>query len=525
MKKDFNVVDMFCGAGGESTGIMLAALQQNMNVRMTAINHWERAIETHAANHPSAEHLCQSVEHIDPTKAVPGQRLDLLWASPECTHHSIARGGRPRSDQSRASAWLILKWLSELYVERVIIENVPEFLSWGPLDDTGRPIQNQKGKTFRAFISSLRSLGYSVDWKILTAADYGDPTTRRRLFIQAVKGRKRILWPQITHMDGTENLMGYQPWRPARDIIDWSIPGTSIFDRKKPLADATIRRIAAGIEKYWKDYAKPFLAVLYGTSTARSLDLPVPAISCVAHHALIEPVPLLLGQQSGAAARPASQPVPTVATAGAISVIQPFLTNIGQSSAKDRSRSIDEPLTTIVTKAEHCLIEPFITRYQGSHEGEADGDTRNHSATRPLPTVDTSNRYGLVEPLLVEYYGNGGVMPLTEPIPTLTTKDHFALMTPFMLKVNHRGGDRLSPVDTPMGTLTTKGSDGLVEGFVGKARLDIRFRMLKPHELARAQGFPEEYKILGTAAEQTKQIGNAVPVNTAKALAKAVMSA
>jgi DNA (cytosine-5)-methyltransferase 1 len=220
MKKIFRAVDLFCGAGGESTGMSLAAQERGMKLELLAVNHWELAIETHAANHPSAEHLCESVERVDPTKAVPGQKLDLLWASPECTHHSIARGGRPRSDQSRASAWLILKWLSELYVERVIIENVPEFLSWGPLDKSGQPIQKQKGKTFMAFIEALRSLGYSVDWKILTAADYGDPTTRRRLFVQAVKGRKRILWPQITHMDGDSNLMGYQPWVPARNIID-----------------------------------------------------------------------------------------------------------------------------------------------------------------------------------------------------------------------------------------------------------------------------------------------------------------
>ena len=160
MKKTYNVVDMFCGAGGESTGIMQAAMELGMKVNLLAINHWERAIETHAANHPSTDHLCESVERIDPTVVVPGQKLDLLWASPECTHHSIARGGRPRSDQSRASAWLILKWLSELYVERVIIENVPEFLSWGPLDNNGRPVQSQKGKTFKAFILSLQSLGY-----------------------------------------------------------------------------------------------------------------------------------------------------------------------------------------------------------------------------------------------------------------------------------------------------------------------------------------------------------------------------
>jgi DNA (cytosine-5)-methyltransferase 1 len=489
MKKTFEVVDMFCGAGGESTGILLAAQEKNFNVRLTAINHWERAIETHAANHPSAEHLCQSVEHIDPVKAVPGQRLHLLWASPECTHHSIARGGRPRSDQSRASAWLILKWLSELYVERVIIENVPEFLSWGPLDATGHPIQSQKGKTFRAFISSIRSLGYTVDWKILCAADYGDPTTRRRLFIQAVKGRKRIMWPQITHMDGAENLMGYRPWVPARDVIDRSIPGTSIFDRKKPLADATIRRIAAGIEKYWKDYAKPFLAVLYGSNDVRSLDLPLPTVTTSGnHHALVEP----------------------------------FITAFGQNSAVDRSRSLDEPLSTIVGKQEHCLIEPFITRYQGSHEGEADGDNRNHGIARPLPTVDTSNRYGLVEPLIVEYHGTSKPYPVSLPVKTITTKDRFALIEPLL--TDFRFSNVPYPASNPLGTVVTKSHIGLLEPIVNP-RLDIRFRMLKNHELKRAQGFPDDYVITGNTTEQTKQIGNAVPVNTAKALTLAVMGA
>jgi DNA (cytosine-5)-methyltransferase 1 len=417
MKKTFEVfevVDMFCGAGGESTGIKLAAQEQGMNVRLTAINHWERAIETHAANHPSAEHLCQSVEQIDPTKAVPGQRLDLLWASPECTHHSIARGGRPRSDQSRASAWLILKWLSELYVERVIIENVPEFMSWGPLDDSGKPVQSLKGKTFRAFISSLQSLGYTVDWRILCAADYGDPTTRRRLFIQAVKGRKRILWPQITHIDGAGNLMGYQPWRPARDIIDWSIPGTSIFDRRKPLADATIRRIAAGIEKYWKDYAKPFLAVLYGSNDARSLDLPLPTVTASGHH------------------------------------------------------------------------------------------------------------HALVEPLLVEYHGTRTPSPVSLPVKTITTKGHFALLEPFLLpNEGFFRGNRARSLDQPLSTVTaSRGFGALVEP---TRTLDIRFRMLKNHELKKAQGFPDDYVITGNTTEQTKQIGNAVPVNTAKALALAAM--
>jgi DNA (cytosine-5)-methyltransferase 1 len=393
MKKAFTVVDMFCGAGGESVGIMQAAREMDLTIRLTAINHWERAIETHAANHPSAEHLCQSVEHIDPTKTVSGRRLDLLWASPECTHHSNARGGRPRNDQSRASAWLILKWLSELYVERAIIENVPEFLSWGPLDNTGHPVKKMKGKTFQAFVQGLQSLGYKVDWRTLTAADYGDPTTRRRLFIQAVKGRKKIIWPEITHIDGGQNLAGYKRWRTAREIIDWSIPGTLIFNRKKALAEATMRRIATGIEKYWKDDAKPFLAVLYGTGTAESVDMPLSTVTGSGAH--------------------------------------------------------------------HALVAPFITRYQGDHQGKKDDDNRNHEICKPLPNMDTSNRYGfvnpLVEPLLVEY------------------------------------------------------------------KVDILFRMLKPHELKLAQGFSEDYKIMGNIAEQVKQIGNAVPPNTAAALVKAMM--
>jgi DNA (cytosine-5)-methyltransferase 1 len=431
-RKTIQVVDMFCGAGGESTGIRKAAERLDLNIRLTAINHWERAIETHAANHPDAEHLCQSIQYLDPVKVVPEQKVDLLWASPECTHHSLARGGRPRSDQSRASAWLVLKWLSELYVERVIIENVPEFLSWGPLDDQGRPIKSEKGKTFRAFILSLRSLGYTVDWRILTAADYGDPTIRRRLFVQAVKGRKKICWPEVTYVEdnGTDgdNLFGYSKWKSARDIIDWSIPGTSIFDRKKPLAKATLRRIERGIEKYWGQYAAPFIAVLRGTSTVRSLDVPLPTVTCSgAHYALI----------------------------------QPFLINTGQTSVKDRSKCEAAWLTS-----------------------------------QPLPTVAAAGAISLITPFITEYYGTGeNVSSLCDPLRTITTKDRFALVNPQILS----GGNK-----------------------PGSVKLDIRFRMLKAHELAKAHSFPDSYRFCGNTTEQVKQIGNSVPVETAAALAETI---
>jgi DNA (cytosine-5)-methyltransferase 1 len=365
LKKTYNVVDMFCGAGGESTGIMQAALEMDMKVDLLAINHWERAMETHAANHPSAEHLCESVERIDPTRVVRNGKINLLWASPECTGFSIALGGRPRSDQKRTSPWLILKWLSELYVERVIIENVKEFRQWGPLDKNGKPIDELKGQTFYAFISAIQSLGYKVDWRILTCADYGDPTTRQRLFIQAVKGRKRILWPQITHVDG--KAKGYKPWVPAKEIIDWSVPGESIFNRKKPLVENTIRRIAAGIERYWGDYAEPFLAVLYGTGNVRSLNLPLPSVTTSGtHHALVTPL------------------------------LKPFITRYhgGKSRGENRNHEITRPLPTVDTSNRYALVsaeaKPFLLEYYGN------GDS--YSVEHPLKTVTTKDRFALIKP-------------------------------------------------------------------------------------------------------------------------------
>jgi DNA (cytosine-5)-methyltransferase 1 len=517
MIKTFKAVDMFCGAGGTSTGIIQAAHERGMKVELLAINHWERAMETHAANHPGANHLCKSVESVDPVKVVKGGKLDLLWASPECVHHSIARGGRPRSDQGRASSWLILKWLQDLYISRVIIENVPEFLSWGPLDSSGRPIQKKKGETFRAFVTALKSLGYTVDWKILNCADYGDPTTRRRLFIQAVRGKKRILWPQITHMDGTENLMGYKPWIPARDIIDWTLPGTSIFDRKKPLADNTIRRIAAGIEKYWGDYAKPFLAILRGTSMVNSIDDPLSAITASgAHHALIEPVPLLMGHQSGQSAKPVDQPVHTILAQGRVNLIEPFITRFhGGEGSEKRNHSVGDPLPTLDTSNRYTLVEPFILPNEGFYRGNQARDIDT-----PLNTVTSRGAGALVEPLIVEYYGNGRSKPVSLPVGTITTKDHFGLLEPFMIKCCHSGGERTMSIDDPVPALTCSNENAIVQNY----GLDIRFRMLKNHELKKAQGFPDDYKITGNVTEQTKQIGNAVPVNTAKALTLAAMA-
>lgn len=352
--RELNVIDMFCGGGGESTGIFEAAKEFDFKINMSAINHWERAIETHSANYPSAEHRCENVQHIEPATLMASRNTDLLWASPGCQHFSTARGAKPRSESMRSPAWEVLRFAEEIRPKRIIIENVPEFKTWGPLDENGKIIKECKGTTFNAFIAGLKSLNYIVDYQVLCAADYGAPTSRRRLFIQAVRKDcgKRILWPTVTNTKDGDMFL--PKWRSASEIIDWSIPCQLIKDRKKPLANATLKRIEYGIREFWGDYAEPFIARLYGNSTAESLNRPLSTISCSgAHHMLV----------------------------------RPFISAIGQTSARQRNRSIDKPLSTICTKQEHCLVQPFIT----------------------------------------EYYGNGSCNPISIPLPAITTKDRFAL--------------------------------------------------------------------------------------------------
>ena len=413
MQKTIRAADLFCGAGGTSKGLRQACERLGHRLDLTAINHWPTAIATHRANQPDARHICERLERVDPRHVVPGGRLNLLVASPECTHHSNARGGRPVSDQQRASAWIVLRWAEALYIRSILIENVPEFATWGPVGANGQPIKHRSGETYRAFLGALRSLGYHVDVRTLVAADYGDPTTRRRLFILADR-RRRPRWPEPTHAPRpVAAARGLPAWRNARGIIDWSIPGQSIFTRRRPLAPATVRRIEAGLRKFGGASAEPFIVILRNHSTARGLDEPAPTVTTSgAHLALCQP--FLLGQQSGATARAVEDPAPTIATGGAVS-----------------------------------LIEPFI----------------------------------------VKFYGTAGAARLDTPLDAVTTRDRFGLVT--------------------------------VDG--RRYRLDIRFRMLAPHELGQAQGFARDDHFCGTRTEQVRQIGNAVPVNMAQALCETTL--
>ena len=507
---------------------MQAAAARGIGVELLAINHWETAVETHAKNHPAANHLCANLESVDPSKVVPGGKLDLLLASPECVHHSNARGGRPMSDQSRASAWHVLHWAERLRVESIVVENVREFMTWGPLGANGRPLKSRKGDTFAAWINALQSLGYRVEWRILNAADFGAATTRRRLFIVATRKHGGPRWPTPTHGKAVDGLFAgdLAPWRAAREIIDWTIPSGSIFDRARPLAPNTLARIEEGLRRFGGAAAEPFLVLLRGTQdgqirgSARPTSDPVPTITAGGGHcALVEP--FLLSQQSGGAPRATTEPTQTIATKGAIGLVEPFLVpfygeRLGQAP---RSHDVDEPVPTIPTDPKFGLCEPYLVEYHGEKSGER---PRVRTIGEPLTTLTTENRLGLVEPFILAPLGIGrGNAPqsVENPLGTvLASRGGGHLVEPFVVQYNGESGAR--PASEPLSTVTTRDRFGLVEA----RHLDIRFRMLQPAELAAATGFPLDYKFSGNRGEVVRQIGNAVEVNVARALCGAVLS-
>lgn len=571
-RRTIQAADLFCGAGGTSQGLLMAANEIGADLTLVAINHWDVAIDTHSVNHPYAKHLCTGLDNVDPRKLVPGGRLDVLCGSPECTHHSVARGGKPMNDQSRSSAWHILRFAEALYIDNLVIENVPEFLSWGPLGANGRPMKSKRGQLFEQFVSSLKALGYNVDWRILNCADYGDPTTRRRLFVVARRGGKAVRWPEPTHIPASQVAMGglfnetRKPWRTAREIIDWGIPSKSIFERKRPLADKTLLRIQAGLKKFCgldvdlkkclTEDLRPFLIVLRGTGTTASVDDPLQTVTANGnHYVLVEPFLAQWDQQGGESGkRSIDEPVPTVVTKANTGVVEPFLVQAGGPEGKGRNplgigdpmatvvgenhtglvepfllgqqsgsvpRGMSHPVPTIATDGAVSLTQPFLTYFRGDHAGRQDGSNRNGSLETPLPTQDTSNRFGLAQPFMVTVNHGEGETPraaqsVNEPMPTATSKIGTGICEPFLIA--YYGTQNMSEAGDPLPTITTKERFGLVEANVTRYRLDIRFRMLQPRELARAQGFPDTYQFTGNREAVVKQIGNAVPPHTAKAL-------
>lgn len=356
------IVDNFAGGGGASTGIEMAT---GLNVDI-AINHDPAAIAMHKANHPDTEHYLESVWDVDPVEVVKGRKVGLAWFSPDCTHFSKAKGGKPVKKEVRGLAWVALRWASTVKPRLIILENVEEFRTWGPLKD-GRPDPKRIGYTFRSFIKQLKGHGYEVDFKELRACDYGAPTIRKRLFIIARCDRKPIRWPEPTHGEPDEvnvQLGLKKPYRTAGEIIDWSIPAPSIFERKRPLAKNTLTRIARGIQKFIIESDNPYI-----------VDNKAYFLQHYYTH-----------QGNETRASGIDEPIATIPTANRFGLVAAHMM---VNTTGHPGSSMDEPLRTITTGGHHALITTsFLTKYYGSDTGQ--------SLTEPLHTITTKDRFGLV---------------------------------------------------------------------------------------------------------------------------------
>jgi DNA (cytosine-5)-methyltransferase 1 len=496
MRKKMLVADLLCGAGGSSTGCARALRELGLEMDLVCLNHWPTAIETHRRNHPEARHYVQDIATVRPHLLVPEGYLDLLMASPTCTHHSVARGGKPTSDQQRSDPWHIITWLTELRVRRIIIENVWEFIGWGPVDHrTGKPVKSRKGEYFNAWIDTIKRLGFDPEWRKLNAANYGDATTRQRFILKARSDRTAVGWAPLTHgkrRDDELDLSGLRPWKPAREIIDWSLKGRSIYGRKKPLAAKTLARIYAGVVKH--GWPQPYIVTLRNHMAAQGIDMPLPTIAANGTHiGLAQPVLLRTDMHPGG---------------GNSDVVEPFVLSTASGGSP---RSVEKPIPTSTAGgngAAHALIAP----YYGSGSGETCSST-----DEPLPAATAKARFGMVVPITHSDGGNRARDVNVDGLPTITgaNRGELAFIT---AQHGERQGQapRVHSVDDPAPTVAATGHIDLVEG---APQFDILFRMLEPHELAAAMGFnsdDEAYDFAGTKTEKIKQIGNAVSVSMMK---------
>jgi DNA (cytosine-5)-methyltransferase 1 len=453
------IVDNFAGGGGASTGIEMA-IGRSVDI---AINHDPASIAMHKANHPETEHYCEDVWDIDPREVSKGRPVGLVWLSPDCTHHSKARGGKPRKKNIRGLAWIAVKWAIAVKPRVIILENVEEFKDWGPLDNQGYPIKEYAGHTFKSFVDSLKALGYQVEWRELRACDYGAPTIRKRLFMVIRRDGKRIVWPEATHGDPSSlevQAKKLKPWRSASEIIDWTIPCPSIFDRKKPLAENTQRRIARGMFKF-------------------VIDNP-----------------------------------------------DPFIVRIGHTGfGGDRLQyEIDKPLTTITTKAEHCVVVPFLTSY---HSETQPGEVRGLNVNGPIHTLDSSNRFGLVAAFISQQYKSSIGHGIDKPLGTITTVNKASLVTAFLIKyygadIGQSLNDPLHTITTKdrFGLITVHGQEYQIAD-IGFRMLQPN-ELYPAQGFPKSYIFDRDYK--GNRITKTNQVakcGNSVPPPFAEHLVRA----
>lgn len=587
------IVDNFAGGGGASTGIELA-IGRSVDI---AINHDPNAIAMHTTNHPDTLHYCESVFDIDPVTATAGAPVGLAWFSPDCRHFSKAKGSTPVKKEIRGLAWIVIRWALAVRPRVMMLENVEEFKTWGPLlVEEERPDPQRAGETFAAFVGMLsigvaadhpaldevceslqidrhgaaaaqlvKGLGYAVEHRELRACDFGAPTIRKRFFMVMRCDAAAITWPEATHADPKSLAVQagqLAPWRTAAECIDWSLDCPSIFDRKKPLADNTMRRIARGIQRFVMDNPAPFIVKCNHTSSKTTYD-------CFRGQALTEPLQTITKTHGYAIVEPQ---------------IAPFIAGTGGSEYQAKPRPLDKPAHTILKESRACLVTPFISRQFGGSVGHGTDEPcgtvtaggggksalvsptlieigygerpgqapRTPGLDRPIGTIVAGGgKHALVSAFLAKHFGGNYTGPgaaMDAPVHTITTTDHHALVTSNLIKLRGTCKDG-QPTDTPMPTITAGGQHvgevrALLEAFEGAAGtnnlgvvtidgvdyqiVDIGMRMLQPHELYAAQGFPSWYVIdrdyQGNKYAKDKQVarcGNAVPPPFAEALVRA----
>lgn len=492
------IVDNFSGGGGASTGIEMAT---GYSVDI-AINHDPEAIKMHKANHPNTKHYCENVWAVDPVKACNGHPVGLAWFSPDCKHFSKAKGGKPKDKNIRGLAWVACRWAGLVRPRVIMLENVEEFKTWGPLNRGHHPIKAKQGKTFEKFVQQLTDLGYEVEFRELVAADYGAPTMRKRFFMIARCDGKPIVWPEPTHApaDSDEVKAGLlKPYVGAYTQLDFSLPCPSIFDTSeeikekygiravRPLAPKTMERIARGLKKFVLDNPEPFI------------------------------VPIGYGERKGQAPRvhDIEKPLPTIVGSGKHYLCEPKLAPYLSVNRENHFGSdMREPVHTITANNQHMLMTPTLIQY---HSETAQGEVRGQTIEDPIMTVDGSNRYGLVTSFLSKFYKSGIGQDEREPLHTITTSaGHFGEVRAFLIKYYGQGTGQ--DIKEPLDTVTARDRFGLVtiEG-VDYQIVDIGLRMLEPRELYGCQGFPEDYIIdhdytgkTYPRSEQVRRCGNAV---------------
>jgi len=441
-------------------------------------NHDPDAILLHKTNHPYTEHLQASVWDVDPREVCKGRPVGLAWFSPDCKHFSKAKGAALRDRKIRGLAWIVLRWAGTVRPRVIMLENVEEFQTWGPVRK-GKPVKKHAGKTFKQFIKQLEDLGYVVEYRELVAADYGAPTTRKRFVLVARCDGKPIVWPERTHAprDSEEVKSGkLLPWRSAAEIIDWTLPSYSIFDSKqeikerygvnaiRPLADNTLRRVIRGVDKFTIKSGKPFIVQQKFGNAAQDIERPLTTVTSVGAHELVQPVvvPWTVTNTTNSVGAPVSEPVHTVTSAGNQIFASAQLMSIGQTGGGDRIRDIREPVPTTVSKQEACVVAANLIQYH-TEQTEA---VRASGLDKPIQTVDAANRYALTSAQLVEYYGNGNPLDVREPMHTVTAHDREAVVSAHIQKFF--GGVIGKEATEPLPTVTSVDHNALCAAHVVK---------------------------------------------------------